>query len=464
MNTTSLPSRSTARDVARVAHTLGGAPFSRREALRRAVYGSAGLLLMEPFGIHAAPRAAAIAKEGKAKSVIQIWLWGGPCHIDTFDPKPEAGREYSGALDAPIETNISGIRIGQLLPELAKNADKYSLIRSMTHGNNGHETASYLVQTGRSSERDVFPGLGAVVSYFKGYDAGYKGLIPPYVVLTEPQGRFSEAGFLGPRYKPFATGGDPARQPFAVEGIVTPGITEEHQKERRKLLGSLNTLGGVLPGNATLKTVVDSEQQAYELILGDAGKLFDLSQEKEEMRERYGRNTFGQSCLMARRLVEKGVPFITINYKGWDTHKQHFQIMNRKLPELDQGLAALLADLAEHGLLESTVVWCTGEFGRTPKVATESPWNGGRHHFGKVFSSLLAGGGFKGGEVIGKSNATGEEIAERPVYPADVIGSIYGQLGIPASAQLPHPQGTPTFVVPGKDEKVPMGGLLTELI
>jgi hypothetical protein len=378
--------------------------------------------------------------------------------------KPEAGRDYTGALDQTLETNVSGMRIGQLLPQLAKNADKYSLIRSMTHGNNGHETAAYLVQTGRSSERDVFPGLGAVVSYFKGYDAGYKGLIPPYVVLTEPQGRFSEAGFLGPRYKPFATGGDPARQPFAVEGIVTPGITEEHQKERRKLLGSLNTLGGVLPGNATLKTVVDSEQQAYELILGDAGKLFDLSQEKEEMRERYGRNTFGQSCLMARRLVEKGVPFITINYKGWDTHKQHFQIMNRKLPELDQGLATLLADLAEHGLLESTVVWCTGEFGRTPKVATESPWNGGRHHFGKVFSSLLAGGGFKGGQVLGKSNATGEEVAERPVYPADVIGSIYGQLGIPAEAPLPHPQGTPTFVVPSKDEKVPMGGLLKELI
>lgn len=459
-----LPPNDMARDVVRLTQNTGGIPFSRREALRRCVYGSAGLLLMEPFSVNAAPRAAAIAKEGKAKSVIQIWLWGGPCHIDTFDPKPEAGRDYTGALDQTLETNVSGMRIGQLLPQLAKNADKYSLIRSMTHGNNGHETAAYLVQTGRSSERDVFPGLGAVVSYFKGYDAGYKGLIPPYVVLTEPQGRFSEAGFLGPRYKPFATGGDPARQPFAVEGIVTPGITEEHQKERRKLLGSLNTLGGVLPGNATLKTVVDSEQQAYELILGDAGKLFDLSQEKEEMRDRYGRNTFGQSCLMARRLVEKGVPFITINYKGWDTHKQHFQIMNRKLPELDQGLAALLADLAEHGLLESTVVWCTGEFGRTPKVATESPWNGGRHHFGKVFSSLLAGGGFKGGQVLGKSNATGEEVAERPVYPADVIGSIYGQLGIPAEAPLPHPQGTPTFVVPGKDEKVPMGGLLTELI
>ncbi|HRH98915.1 MAG TPA: DUF1501 domain-containing protein [Prosthecobacter sp.] len=459
-----LPPNDMARDVVRLTQNMGGIPFSRREALRRCVYGSAGLLLMEPFSINAAPRAAAIAKEGKAKSVIQIWLWGGPCHIDTFDPKPEAGREYTGALDQTLETNVSGMRIGQLLPQLAKNADKYSLIRSMTHGNNGHETAAYLVQTGRSSERDVFPGLGAVVSYFKGYDAGYKGLIPPYVVLTEPQGRFSEAGFLGPRYKPFATGGDPARQPFAVEGIVTPGITEEHQKERRKLLGSLNTLGGVLPGNATLKTVVDSEQQAYELILGDAGKLFDLSQEKDEMRERYGRNTFGQSCLMARRLVEKGVPFITINYKGWDTHKQHFQIMNRKLPELDQGLAALLTDLYDKGLLESTIVFCTGEFGRTPKVANESPWNGGRHHFGACFSSLLAGGGFRGGQVLGKSNATGEEVAERPVYPADLIGSIYGQLGIPADAPLPHPQGTPTFVVPGKDEQVKMGGLLKELV
>jgi hypothetical protein len=349
-------------------------------------------------------------------------------------------------------------------PNLAKQADKFSLIRSMTHRNNGHETAAYLMQTGRTSERDVFPGLGAVVSYFKGYDAGYTGLIPPYVVLTQPQGRFSEAGFLGPRYKPFATGGDPNSKVFAVEGIVAPGITEDHQKERRNLLGRLNTLGGALPGNATIKTVVDSETQAYELILGDAGKLFDLSQEKDELRDLYGRSTFGQSCLMARRLVEKGVPFITINYQGWDTHKQHFQIMNRKLPELDKGLAALLTDLGGKGLLDSTIVWCTGEFGRTPKVANESPWNGGRHHYGKVFSSLLAGGGFHGGHVVGASDAKGEEVAERPVYPADVIGSIYGQLGIPADAPLPHPQGTPTMVVPDKSEGVPTAGLLTELV
>jgi hypothetical protein len=454
------PTCSERRELSRLTSSFGGAPMTRREALRRSVYGSAGLLLTQPFAL----RAEAALPTGKARSVIQVWLWGGPCHLDTFDPKPEAGREYTGALNETVDTSVSGIRIGQLLPELAKQADKYSLIRSMTHGNNGHETAAYLVQTGRTSERDVFPGVGAVTSFFKGYDHGYEGLIPPYVVLTEPQGRFSEAGFLGPRYKPFATGGNPAAATFAVEGIVAPGVSEARQRARRQLMGGLNTLGGALPGDAALKTVVQNEAQAYELILGDAGKLFDLSQETEALRDRYGRTTFGQSCLMARRLVEKGVPYITINYQGWDTHKQHFQAMNRKLPELDKGLATLLADLSERGLLESTVVWCTGEFGRTPKVDNEAPWNGGRHHYGKVFSALLAGGGFKGGEVLGASDARGEEVQERPVYPADLIGSIYTQLGIPADARLPHPMGTVTHVVPDKAEGVPMAGPLKELL
>jgi hypothetical protein len=322
-----------------------------------------------------------------------------------------------------------------------------------------------MVQTGRpAGGRDVFPCAGAVTSLFKGYGAGYKGLIPPYIVLTELQGRFSEAGFLGSRYKPFATGGDPARTPFAVEGVVAPGISEERQKSRRSLLEQLNTLGQALHGTASLKPLYESEQQAYELILGDAGKLFDLSQESAELRERYGRNTFGQSCLMARRLVEKGVPYVTINYKGWDTHKTHFQIMNRKLPEMDKGLATLLQDLSERGLLDSTIVWWSGEFGRTPRVQWEPPWNGGRNHFGKVFSAVLAGGGFKGGRVVGASNATGEEVAERPVYPCDVIGSIYELLGIDPAATLPHPQGLTVRVTPSPDEGVKSGGRLTEIM
>jgi hypothetical protein len=456
--------KSLSKDAARLLQSIG-APLSRREALRRCLFGAGGLLLLNGWGLNSFAAARSAKASGKARSVIQIWLWGGPCHLDTFDPKPDAGRDYCGSLDSPIETNVSGIRIGQLLPSLAKQADKFSLLRSMTHGNNGHETAAYMVQTGRNSGgRDVFPSAGAVVSLLKGYDAGYEGLIPPYIVLTEPQGRFSEAGFLGGKYKPFATGGDPGKTPFEVEGVIAPGITAQRQRSRRSLLQQLNTLGKAMPGDATLKTLYDSENQAYELILGDAGKLFDLAQEKDELREGYGRNTFGQSCLMARRLVEKGVPYITINYKGWDTHKQHFQMMNRKLPELDKGLATLLQDLADRGLLDSTIVWVSGEFGRTPKVQWEAPWNGGRGHYGKVFSALLAGGGFKGGQVIGASTAKGEEVKERPVYPADLLGSIYERLGIDGQAPLPHPQGELVRVMPAANEGVKTGGLLREIM
>ena len=164
--------------------------------------------------------------------MIQIWLAGGPPHLDSFDPKPAAGNDYCGPLNNPIATNVDGIRIGELLPLLAKQADKFSLIRSMTHGDNGHETAAYLTQTGRRpGDRLVFPCAGAVVSLFKGYEAGYKGLIPPYIVLTQSQGRFSEAGFLGPRHMPFATGGDPVQQRFMVEGVVSPGLNDQQQAE-----------------------------------------------------------------------------------------------------------------------------------------------------------------------------------------------------------------------------------------
>ena len=288
----------------------------------------------------------------RPESVIQIWMWGGPSHLDTFDPKPEAGYNYCGPLNKPIHTNVDGIVIGELLPLLAKQADKYSIIRSMTHGNNGHETAAYMVQTGRPpGGRQVFPSVGAVVSLFKGYDAGYRGLIPPYVVLTELQGRFSEVGFLPSRYKPFATGGDPAQSRFVVEGIVAQGVTDAQQRDRRELLHKLNTFGHALKNDASLKALAKSEDQAYELILGDGAKLFDLSQEKNDLRDRYGRNTFGQSCLMARRLVEYGVPYVTINYKGWDTHKEHFPTMRRKLPEMDKGMATLLQDLSDRKLL-----------------------------------------------------------------------------------------------------------------
>lgn len=443
---------------------MSGTAISRREAVQRTLLGAAGLVL----GHHLSLRtlAAAPSAKAKAKSVIQIWMWGGPSHLDTWDPKPEAGNDYCGPLSKPIATNVDGIRICELMPLLAKQADKYAIIRGMTHGNNGHETASYMVQTARAQGgRDVFPSVGAVVSLFKGTQAGYKGLIPPYIVLTEPQGRFSEAGFLGARYKPFATGGDPGQTRFAVEGVVAPGISDQRQRERRELLHKLDTLEHAMPGDPQLVAAEQCEKQAYDLILGDAGKVFDLSQEKDDLRERYGRNTFGQSCLVARRLVERGVPYVTINYKGgWDTHKQNFQVMRRRLPEMDKGMATLLQDLAEHGLLDSTIVWWTGEFGRTPKVQWEAPWNGGRGHHGQVFSAVVAGGGFKGGQVVGASDAKGEAVKERPVYPCDVIGTMYELLGIDPDAKLPHPQGLTVRATPSAADKAPTGGRLKEII
>ncbi len=420
-------------------------PLTRREMMRGGLLGGAGLLLAR----HAGARPPGAARAARAKAVIQIWMWGGPSHLDTFDPKPEAGYDYCGPLASPIATNVDGIVIGELLPMLARHADKYAIVRSMTHGINAHETASYTVQTGQpSGDRLVYPSVGAVVSLFKGYGAGYSGLIPPYVVLTQLQGRFSEAGFLGGRYRPFATGGDPAQARFVVEGVVAQNVSDERQRARRELLRQLNTLSRAVPAGASLEAFVRAEEQAYDLILGDAGKVFDLSQEQEDVRERYGRNTFGQSCLVARRLVERGVPYVTINYQGWDTHRQNFQTMKQRLPQMDRGMATLLEDLAARGLLDSTIVWWSGEFGRTPRVQWEPPWNGGRNHWGHVFSSVVAGGGFKGGRVVGASDARGEHVRERPVSPADLIGSFYELLGLDPDAKLPHPQGLDVALTP----------------
>lgn len=446
--------------------------LNRRQAIHSGAFNVAGLMMASQLiASHAAaaddPSPDRIAPQAKAKAVIQIWLAGGPPHTDTFDPKPDSGSDYTGPFQSASTTNVAGIQIGELLVELSKIADKYSVIRSMTHGVNGHETASYLTQTGRLPGRLVYPAAGAVVTAFKGFPEtephGPDNLIPPYIVLTSPQGRFSEAGFMGIKYKPFATGGDPNAARFAVEGIISPDLSDQQQLRRRELLRELNSLEQAIGENPSLSMAAQSRQHAYDLIVGDAGQVFDLNKESDETRTRYGRTKFGQSCLAARRLIENGSKFVTINHGGWDTHKDHFPSMRRKLPELDRGLATLIADLDDRGLLDSTLVWCIGEFGRTPKVAVGSPWNGGRHHFGSVFSSLVAGGGFKGGQVVGASDARGETVKDRPVYPGDLIGTMYELLGIDPEASLPHPMGEFVRATPGKDEGMKSGGRLKEI-
>jgi hypothetical protein len=241
------------------------------------VIAACGRLSAAPADGNAASAVSNRSNGGRAKAVIQIWMWGGPSQVDTFDPKPDAGYDYAGPLNKPIQTNVKGIQIGEMLPLLAQQADKYSIIRSMTHGINGHETAAYMVQTGHAPGVGLlYPSLGAILSVFKGYDHGYSGLIPPYIVLTETQGRFSEEGFLGPKYKPFATGGDPSQKTFAVEGIVAQGITDTRQRNRRELMHQLDSLGNAMPGTPIFNSLDKCEEKAYELILGDTRKVFDL--------------------------------------------------------------------------------------------------------------------------------------------------------------------------------------------
>ena len=431
----------------------------RRDFLRAGALSIAGLTLADWLKMNAYGQAT----EGKAKSVIQLWMAGGPTHLDTFDPKPEAGEEYCGPLDSPIETNVPGIRIGQLLPLMAKQADKYSIIRSFTHTDEGHETATYVVQTGTPPTAGLsYPSIGAVVALMKGQEGG----LPPYITLTEPLGRFSESGFLGSKYKTFVTGGDPNAEQFTVEGLVPPpDMTPERLDQRRSLLQAVDSFAAEMEKEEQFQKMSSFQEKAYGLIMGGAKDAFDLSQEEDELRERYGRNYFGQCCLAARRLVEHGVPFVTVNDGGWDTEVKHFDVMNEKLPILDQGFSALLEDLSQRGLLESTIVVWFGEFGRTPQVYWEPPWFGGRHHWPYAYSCVVAGGGFKGGTVVGQSDEKGEHVKERPVYPWDLAASMYQLLGIDPAGRLPHPQGCGVaYVTPLAAGGVESGGMLTEIM
>ncbi len=466
-------------------HRDGPERLSRREAIRRGALGAAGMIAatgLSPRDLAAKSKkkpadavaelkakrdAAARAKakkKGKVKSVIQIFLWGGMSHTDTWDAKPGTGYDYLGEFDKFIPTNIKGVQFGALFPYLAKQADKFSLIRSMTHGINGHETAAYLMQTGhKAGGRLAYPSVGAIFSYFK--KDQYKGLLPPYIVMLRAAGRFSEEGFLGPAYKPFATGGNPNADRFEVAGIVNRGINDTRQRARRDLLDKTNTMGYGLSEVPEVAEAEAARQKAYGLILGRGREVFNLNNEPAALRNRYGRHTFGQECLAARRMVEAGVPYVTISFPGgWDTHKNHFPTMKRQCPMLDQGLAALLEDLSNKGLLDNTLVWCTGEFGRSPKVSWEPPWNGGRHHYGAVFTVLVAGGGFKGGQIVGASDEKGAKVKERPVYPADLLGSFYLLAGIDSNAKLPHPLGFEARVLDAEKEGMRSTGMLEEIM
>ncbi|MDO9633723.1 MAG: DUF1501 domain-containing protein [Paludibacter sp.] len=404
-----------------------------------------------------------VVSSQQARSVILVYLDGGPSQTDTFDPKPDATRDIYGNLKEVIQTNVPGIIIGSKLPMLAEIADKYTLIRGMTHGVFGHETGHYAMITGDLSGGSVvYPSYGSIISYMK--QDTYKGVLPPYISLVVANSRFNEGGFLGNEYKSFDTGGVPEKKTFEVEGIVNRFVSPENLKNRLALLDRFEQLNQHKVTNEVGVQVDSFRKLNEEFIFGQAREVFDLSNESAETRERYGVNRIGQSCLAARRLVEAGVPFINVRTTGWDTHKKHFLYMNDKLPELDRALSALLADLDEKGLLDNTIVLCGGEFGRTPKVMWEAPWNGGRGHYGKAFTYLVAGGGFIPGKVLGKTDKTGEEVIERKVYPADLIGTIYLLMGIDPHGVLPHISHGSLPLLPSLGITNQSNGLLYEII
>lgn len=414
--------------------------------MRRTLYLTLILVLAVCFG----------ATAQKAKSVILVYLDGGPAQTDTFDPKPNMGRDYHGSYKGVCKTNVEGIEIGEKLPLLAQMADKYSLIRSLTHGSHAHETGHYAMITGDTSGGAVvYPSFGAVISYMK--RDTYKGVLPCYISVTSANSRFNEGGFLGNTYKSFDTGGKPEAAQYEVEGIVNQFVSRERMEQRMAMLGEFERQ----PMN---KQEIDSLRDInMEFIWGNTREVFNLHNEPDSVRQRYGKSRLGQSCLVARRLVEAGVPFVNVRMTGWDTHKKHFQKMNTMLPQLDKALSALIADLDERGLLDSTIVLCGGEFGRTPKILWEAPWNGGRAHFGTVFSYLVAGGGFHGGKVVGKSDKTGEKVAERPVRPCDLIGTVYMLLGIDPYGTLPHASEGNLPILPSLLDTTKEGGLLYEI-
>ena len=430
--------------------------IGRRDFVRIGALSTLGLTMADQL------RAKALASptvETKAKACIVLWMSGGPSHMDTFDLKPEAPTTHRGPFK-PIDTNVSGMKICEHLPKLAKHADKFSLLRTMTHPSPAHDIASHIMLTGNVPARGTFnPSYGSVL--FREW--GYHGSLPPYVAI--PNGhRYSEAGFMGGTYKPFSVGADPNAKGFQVASLRLPGgMTIDRLQNRRKWLEGLDGLKRQVDGNAELDVVDGFYQRSYDMITSpEASKAFDIASESDELRDRYGRNTFGQSCLLARRLVEAGVSFIHVDRGGWDTHAQNFPtLQNTRLPELDQGYAALLDDLYQRGLLDSTIVLWMGEFGRTPVIDYDPRWQGGRHHYSKVFSAVIGGGGIAGGHVVGESDEKGEEVKTRPILPWDVGATMFTLLGIPYDKTYVERDRNIRLLPYGTS--VVSGGMLTEL-
>ena len=409
----------------------------RRDFLKVGVLGTAGLSLANYLRLAEAGE----VRSAKAKSAIFINLGGGPTHMDTFDLKPDAPSEYRGEFN-PIDTNVDGVQISEHLPKLAKCADKYAILRGVSHTLAAHELGTKYLNTGNRPLPSLeFPGYGAVIAKELEGDPD----LPPFVAI--PNSR-QVPGYLGVRYAGLQTNSTPKMgSPYTVRGIsLSGGMTVEQVEKRQNLLKDLDkTFAGFEESSELVDGLDRFAEQAYNMISSPrARQAFDISQEPTEVAEQFGESSFGQSCLLSLRLIESGVRFATVSFGGWDTHTDNFnRLKTRNLPELDAGLSALFTQLEERGLLESTSVFVTGEFGRTPKINAR----GGRDHWPRAMFVLLAGGGMKGGQVIGASDDKGMGPADEAITPDQVAASFYHSLGIDYQKEYHTNTGRPVMIV-----------------
>jgi hypothetical protein len=439
-------------------HTIG---INRREWLQVGYTGLLGIGLPSLLPQASAAARPGPAPRGKAKSVILVFLTGAPSHLDTFDLKPDAPPEVRGEFK-PIATRVPGLHVSEHLPRLAARADKYALVRSLAHRENNHLVATHHVLTGhpqpgaffdKVASRDDWPSYSSALDYLRPrHDGVPSGVnLPTFLMegpLTWPG---QHAGFLGPRHDPWQVSRDPNAPDFRVDSLrLAPGIEISRLHDRQALLAEVNRQQDRLVGVAESRRLSDQQKLAFTVLSsGNVARAFELDREPTAVRERFGRHPFGQSLLLARRLVEAGVSVVQANMgrvQNWDTHGDNFRRLKTELlPPLDRGVAALLDDLGARGLLDETLVLLLGEFGRTPKVI-----GSGRDHWAPCFFGLFAGAGVRGGQVIGKSDKIGAYPTTTPYVPDDLGATVYHALGANPAAEVRDRQGRPVQLNRGK--------------
>ena len=445
---------------------LGCPQFRRILRDERRAFLKAGLLATAGLSLADVLRAeAAATKAGKPTrrehSVIILWMRGGPSQHETWDPKPEAPAEYRGAFSA-IKTKVPGINICDLLPLSAKVMDKWSIIRSLHHHDAGHSAGDQICFTGynagRNPDENIHPSCGSIVAKQLQHR---NPKLPAYVMIPR-QVPGTDSAYLGPAYRPFETLADPANDgPFRVPNFTMPsGLTYDRVGDRRAILKDLDRMRRAVDRSGEMGAIDKFQQQAWDIISGpSAREAFDLDAEPRELREKYGFipefraptpdrcgvPAWSQRFVLARRLVEAGVRLVTVDCRWWDTHVEGVETMREGfLPRWDRAYSALTEDLHERGMLETTMVVAWGEFGRTPKINK----NNGRDHYPNVFSAALAGGGIKGGRVVGSSDDKGALPKDRPVTPQEVLATMYRHLGVDYTAHYEDPSGRPIRVLP----------------